>query len=146
MRKCTLKVFHTVAGILILSTGQNLLEFCLTVSSSNEKARFICFFFFKFIYWLCWVFVAAWAFLQLQSVRASHCGGSKSMGSKGMRASVVAVPWLYNNGAPHQLLCGMWNLPGAGIEPTSPTLAGSSLPLSHQGSPSMLFLCVCVCV
>jgi len=45
MRKCTLKVFHTVAGILILSTGQNLLEFCLTVSSSNEKARFICFFF-----------------------------------------------------------------------------------------------------
>ena len=28
----------------------------------------------------------------------------------------------------------MWNLPGPGIEPVSPALAGSS-PLSYQGSP-----------
>ena len=31
----------------------------------------------------------------------------------------------------------MWDLPGPGIEPMSPVLAGSSLPLSHHGSPSI---------
>ena len=48
-----------------------------------------------------------------------------------------------------QLPCGMWDLPGQGIEPISPALAGDSypgtireapqrdsLPLSQQGSPS----------
>ena len=33
-----------------------------------------------------------------------------------------------------QLLCGMWDLPGSGMESTSPALA--DLPLSHQGSRS----------
>ena len=28
----------------------------------------------------------------------------------------------------------MWDLPGSGIEPEFPALAGDSLPLNHQGS------------
>ena len=35
----------------------------------------------------------------------------------------------------------MWDLPGAGIEPMSPALAGSSLTtLDHQGSSVFIFL------
>ena len=33
----------------------------------------------------------------------------------------------------------MWDLPGWGTEPVSPTLAGNSLPLSHQGSAKVVF-------
>ena len=39
--------------------------------------------------------------------------------------SIVVVPQAL-------VLCGMWNLPGAGIEPTSPAL--DSYPLYYQGS------------
>ena len=41
-----------------------------------------------------------------------------------------------------QLLHGMWNLPGPGIKPVSPALAGRGrfLPLSHQGSPILIFV------
>ena len=35
-----------------------------------------------------------------------------------------------------QLLHGMWALPGSGIEPAPPA---SALPLSHQGSPRVIF-------
>ena len=31
----------------------------------------------------------------------------------------------------------MWDLPGPGIEPVSPVLAGEFLPLHHQGSPKI---------
>ena len=39
-------------------------------------------------------------------------------------ASVVAVGRLTNCGAGAQLLCGMWDLPGPGMEPMFPALAG----------------------
>ena len=32
------------------------------------------------------------------------------------------------------------------IEPGSPALQANSLPLSYQGSPTQLYMCVCVCV
>ena len=32
----------------------------------------------------------------------------------------------------------MWSLPGPGIEPLSPVLAGGFFPLHHQGSPLMV--------
>ena len=45
------------------------------------------------------------------------------------------------------LLRGMWNLPGPGIEPVSPALAGRFLSLRHQGSPTTDFSCrLCACV
>ena len=39
------------------------------------------------------------------------------------------------------LLCSMWDLPGPGIEPVSPALAGGSVPLSRLGSPGCFFSC-----
>ena len=41
-----------------------------------------------------------------------------------MRASVVAACGLSSRGAQTQLLRGMWYLPGPGLEPVSPALAG----------------------
>ena len=39
-----------------------------------------------------------------------------------------------------QLLRGMWDLPGPGIEPVSPALAGGFLTTAPPGSPGYLFL------
>ena len=36
-----------------------------------------------------------------------------------------------------QLPYGTWDLPGPGIKPVSPALAGGLLPLSHQGNPAI---------
>ena len=79
-----------------------------------------------FIYWLCWVFVVAWAFSSFGErgllcscgVRASHCSGF-SLWSTVSRCTGFSTCGLWTS-----LLCGMWNLPGLGIEPVSPGLAG----------------------
>ena len=68
---------------------------------------------YAFIYfWLCWVFVAACGLLvvvvSLVANRRLHVCGLSSCGT---------LAWL-----PY----GSWNPPTPGIEPTSPTLAGSS--------------------
>ena len=99
--------------------------------------------FILFIYfWLHWVFVAACGFLQLRQVGAtlrcsagaSHCGGFSCCRARalGMRASVVVARGLSSCGsqaverrlsrcgARAQLLCGMWDLPGPGLEHVSP--------------------------
>ena len=44
-------------------------------------------------------------------------------------------------GAGAQFLHGMWDLPGPGIEPASPALAGDSYLLSHRGNPRSLTEC-----
>ena len=95
-------------------------------------------FIYLFIYfWLRWVFLAvrglslvgvsggysatlhcgAWAF---------HCSGFFCCGAQalGMWASVVVACELSSCGAWASLLCGMWDLPGPGIEPVSPALEG----------------------
>ena len=88
-------------------------------------------------------------FLQLQRVgatlrcgaRASHCSGSSCCRARalGARASVVVVHGLSSCGlqalerrlsscgARAQLLRGMWGLPGPGLEPMYPALAGRFL-------------------
>ena len=72
--------------------------------------------------------------------QASHYGGFSCCGAQalGARASVVAArglsscgSWalerrLSSCGARAQLLCDMWDLPGPGITPVSPALAGDS--------------------
>ena len=72
------------------------------------------------------------------SVQASHCGGFSCCRAwaLGMRASVVVAhglsscgSWalecrLSSCGTRAQLLLSMWNLPGPGLEPVSPALAG----------------------
>ena len=88
-------------------------------------------------------------FLQLQQAGAtlrcgvwsSHCSGFSCCGAQalGTWASVVVSRGLSSCGSralEHrlsscgtwaQLLCGMWDLPGPGIEPMSPALAGGFL-------------------
>ena len=55
--------------------------------------------------------------------------------SCGVQASVLVTRRLSSCGARAQLLRGMWDLPGPGLEPVSPALAGGFLTMRHQGSP-----------
>ena len=111
---------------------------------------------FRSSFWLHWVLVAARGlFLQLRRAGAtlhcgawaSHCSGSSCCGARalGPQASVVGARGLSSCGSQAlerrlsscgawaQLLCGMWDLPGAGIEPVSPELADGFLTTAPPG-------------
>ena len=53
------------------------------------------------------------------SAQASHCRGFSCCGAQALGAwsSVIAACGLSSCGTRASLLCGMWNLPGSGIEP-----------------------------
>ena len=109
--------------------------------------------FFKFylLFWLCWVFVAAWALLVSASggyslavmhrfliVVASHCG----MQDLGYTGSVVVLPRLQSEGSvfvAHELrfsaACGI--SPDQGSNPGLLHWQADSLSLSHQGIPRL---------
>ena len=94
-------------------------------------------------------------FLQLQragatlrcGARAFHCGGFSCCGARalGTQASVVAARGLSSCGSralEHRLsscgswallLHGMWDLPGPGLKPVSPALAGGFLTTAPPG-------------
>ena len=99
-------------------------------------------------------------FLQLRQAGATlHCGGFSccGAGALGTRASVVVARglsscgswalqlWLTGSvvvahglcscGTQAQLLHGMWDLPGPGIEPVVPALAGRFLTTAPPGKP-----------
>ena len=92
------------------------------------------YFFHKFIYFFGCVgsLLLRVGFLQLRragttlccGARASHCGGFSCCGAQalGTRASVVVARGLSSCGAQAQLLRGMWDLPGPGLEPVFPAL------------------------
>ena len=81
--------------------------------------------------------------------RASHCGGLSCCGARalGARASVTVAHGLgscssraperrlSSCGAGAQLLRGMWDLPGPGLEPISPALAGGLSTTAPPGKP-----------
>ena len=88
------------------------------------------------------------------SAQAAHCGGSSCCGAQAPDtwASVVASAGLSSCGSwalstqalvvvVHGLwlICGMCDLPGPGIEPLSPALAGRFL-FTEQASPSLGYL------
>ena len=62
---------------------------------------------------------------------ALRCTGFSNCGS-----------WVQQLWLPAQLLSGMWNLPGPGIEPMSPALAGGFFTTESPGKPLYGFLCV----
>ena len=105
------------------------------------------FFFFKFIYFLN-LFIAVLG-LRFCARAFSSCGkwGPLFIAVRGpltIAASLVAehrlqMRRLSNCGSRAQLLRGMWDIPGPGLEPVSPALAGGFLTLRHQGSPWGLF-------
>ena len=95
-------------------------------------------------FWLCWVFIAVWAFLQLWQagatssffVRPFYCGGSpcgtQAVGAQASVAVGSQVPQLWHMGL---VLCGMWDLPRPGMEPMSPALAGGFFTTESPGKP-----------
>ena len=113
-----------------------------------QSYLFICF-------WLCWVFVAVWAFLQLWRAagdsscdrRASHCRGflvaARAVGRVGFSGcgSWTLERRLDICGAWSRLLHSMWYLLGSGIESLSATLAGGFFTTEPPGKPAMSSLC-----
>ena len=53
-----------------------------------------------------------------------------------VRVSIVVAHGLSNCGAQAWLLHGVWDLPGPGIEPVSPALAGEFFTTEPPGKPS----------
>ena len=131
-----------------------------------QKSQFICFSFsclcfFKkfylfihlFIFWLSWVFVAA---RRLSLVVVSR--GYSSLRCTGFSLRWLLLLWstgskragfsscgswalerrLSSCGARAQLLRGMWDLAGPGLDPVSPALAGGFLTTVPPGKPSCL--------
>ena len=103
-----------------------------------------------FLYlWLCWVSIAMWAFLQLQLARATlHCGGrswcrARPQGVWACRFSSCGSPALERGlgscGTGAQVLCSMWDLPRAGIQPASPALAGGFFTTEPPGKPWLIY-------
>ena len=76
------------------------------------------------------------------SARASHCNGFSCCGAwaLGAQASVVVACRLSSCGARAQLLRGMWDLPGPGIKPMSPALAGRFLTTAPPGKSLLINL------
>ena len=76
--------------------------------------------------------------------QASYCGGFSCCGAwaLGARASVVAARGLSSCGSRASLLRRVWDLPGPGLKPVSPALAGRFLTTTPPGksSSSVLFL------
>ena len=68
---------------------------------------------------------------KLLIVVASRCGAR----ALGARASVVAAHGLSSCGSQASLLRSMWDLPGPGLEPVSPALAGGPLTTAPPGKP-----------
>ena len=110
-------------------------------------------FFFLLFFWLRWVFVTAHGLSLVaasrgcSSLRASRCGGFSCCRARalGTRAPVVAAHglsscglWALDHrlsscGAWALLLHGMWDIPGPGLEPMSPALAGGFLTTAPPG-------------
>ena len=105
---------------------------------------------------LCWVFIAAPAFLQLWRMRATfqlHCTRVSlwwllvEHGLQGTQFSIIAAHGLSSCGfwalehrlsscdSRGQLLLCMWDPPGPGIKPTSATLAGGFFTTEPSGKP-----------
>ena len=130
----------------ILSFVLIILLFCLFFK------KFI-YLFIYFIFWLLWVFIVARGlFLVAASGGYSslQCTGFSLrwlllLWSTGTQASVVVAHGLSSCGsqgrsAQAQLLRGMWDLPGPGLEPVSPALAGGFLTTAPPGKSSVFFL------
>ena len=100
-------------------------------------------FVFNFIwFWLCWVFVAAHGLSLVAAsggcsvLRSTGCtrAGFSSCGSRALEHRLSSC------GARASLLRGMWDLPGPGLKPVSPALAGRFLSTVPPGkSPGQNF-------
>ena len=121
----------------------------------------ILFYLFYFIFWLCWVFIAACGLSLVAASRGYSllwCTGFSSLWlllcwapALGAQAPVAAARGLSNCGlwalehrlcscgARAQLLRSMWDLPRPGLEPVSPALAGGFLTTAPPGKSLKYF-------
>ena len=92
---------------------------------------------------------------ETQEIRVQSLGQEDPLEKEvAARSNTLAwkIPWteepgrLQSMGCPRQEywsglpLPSPWDLSDPGMKPASPTLAGGSLPLSHQGSPELIIL------
>ena len=109
-------------------------ELCPHLLGSLFLAFWTAFYFYFFInlfiyFWLSWLFVAAHG---LSVVVASR--GYSSLWCAGFSS-----PWLLLLRSTGSRLRGMWDLPGPGLEPVSPALAGGFLTTAPPGKPWTAF-------
>ena len=146
--------FHPLTFSLYVSLGlkwvscrQHIYGPCLCIHSASLCPLVGAFNPFTFLknYLFIYLFLAA---LGLHcGARASHCSGFSCCGARASdtRASVVVAcglsscgSWalelrLSSCGTRALLFCGMWDLPGPGIKPVSPALAGRFLTTAPPG-------------
>ena len=145
-----LRLIHVVAcsstsflySQIIFHCMDILLQYFKTYSIRSLLHHYI------FFFWMRWVFAAVRG-LSLVAVSglccgawASHCSGFSCCrtGTLGAWASVVVARGLSSCGTGAELLCGMWDLPGPGIEPVSPALAGGFLTAAPPGKSPVLHI------
>ena len=148
---------HFYLFLALLHSVWNLIF--LTMPPAVE-GRFRFFFFLLYIYiiylfWLCWVFAAAQAFLQLWRAGATLRLPGEGFSARwplvvehwlqGSQASVVVTRGLsschsralehrlHSRGTQAQLPGGMWDFSRLGIKPTSPALAGGFFSTEPSG-------------
>ena len=137
-------------------------SFCLRVT--YLLYLWLCWVFVTYLFylWLCWIFIAGhglslvtvskgssslqcagfslWWLLLLQTT-GSRPKGFRSCSLQAQELRLQALECKPNSwGSRAQLLCGMWDPPGPGIEPTSPTLAGRFLTNGPPGKPLLSIL------
>ena len=109
-----------------------------------KKDWFIC-----FCFWLCWVsvatfsscgewgllFIPAWGLLIAVASLVAECGLVVSAHKLSICSLQALECWLSSCGALAWLAHGMWDLPGPGVEPVPPALAGGFLSTRPSGKP-----------
>ena len=89
-----------------------------------------------FIFWLCWVFIAA---CRLSLILTS--GGYSSLWCGGFSLRWLLLLWstgFSSCGTAAQLLCDTWDFPRPGIEPVSLALQGRFLTTGPPGKPCLV--------
>ena len=126
----------------------------LRVQRSLSKTSINFFKMFIFLY-LCLAVLAFVAASRGCSVQASHCSGFSCCEARALECmgfincgSQALEQGLSNCDAQVSLLRGVWNLPGSGIEPVSPALAGGFSTTEAPGKPRVCFLIylLCMCI
>ena len=91
--------------------------------------------------------VVEWGLLSSCGSQASHCSDLLQSTGSGVRRLQQLPTWALEHGpescgAGAQLLRGEWDLPGPGIEPVSPALAGGFFTIKPPGKPQVMNLVV----
>ena len=103
---------------------------------------YIFFFFFFFFFWLCWIFVAAHGLSVValsEGYSSLRCAGFSLQWLLLLRSTGFRRVGFSSCGTRAQLLRGMWDLPGPGIEPMSPALAGGFLTTAPPGKSHPIY-------